>query len=68
MKTKARILGRTPINLHFRTGNTYEVVFVKNGYQTATRKLTVSGTKDKKISVTLKKRAPAKRSFFRPHR
>ena len=69
VKTKARILGRTPINLHFRTGNTYEVVFVKNGYQTATRKLTVSGTKDKKISVTLlKKRAPAKRSFFRPHR
>ncbi len=50
VKSKAHVLGRTPINLHFRTGNTYEVVFVKSGYETATRKVAVSGTKDKKIS------------------
>ena len=25
VRTKARVLGRTPINLHFKTGNTYEL-------------------------------------------
>jgi len=71
VKTKARVLGRTPINLHFKSGNTYELVFVKRGYQPATRKVAVQGTKDRKLAVTLKKRAakPAhKTSFFHPHR
>jgi serine/threonine-protein kinase len=69
VKTKARVLGRTPINLHFKSGNTYEIVFVKRGYQVATRKVAVEGTKERKIAVTLKKTPPPKkRSFFHPHR
>ena len=31
VKTKARVLGRTPIALHFKTGNTYEIVLIKRG-------------------------------------
>jgi hypothetical protein len=71
VKTKARVLGRTPIDLHFKSGNTYELVFVKRGYQPATRKVAVQGSKDRKVAVTLKKRPakPAhKASFFHPHR
>jgi serine/threonine protein kinase len=69
VKTKARVLGRTPINLHFKSGNTYEIVFVKRGYQPTTRRVAVAGTKDRKIAVKLKKRAASKRSsFFHPHR
>ncbi|HEX4403295.1 MAG TPA: serine/threonine-protein kinase [Polyangia bacterium] len=69
VKTKGQVLGRTPINLHFRTGNTYELTFVKNGYVLANRLVTVANAKDKTIAVALKKRpAPRKRSFFHPHR
>jgi len=69
VRTKARVLGRTPISLHFKTGNTYEVVLVKRGFEPATRKVSVHSTKDRKIAVTLKKRAPPKRlPFFHPHR
>jgi eukaryotic-like serine/threonine-protein kinase len=69
VRTKYRVLGRTPINLHFKTGNTYELKLVKRGYTPATRKVAVNNTKDRKIAVTLKKKsAPKRRSFFRPHR
>ena len=69
VKTKARVLGRTPINLHFKAGNTYEIVFVKRGYQPTTRRVAVAGTKDRKIAVKLKKRADVQTaSFFHPHR
>jgi serine/threonine-protein kinase len=72
VKTKARVLGRTPINLHFKAGNTYELVFVKRGYQPTTRKVAVAGTKARAIAVTLKKRPAAKpapkHTFFHPHR
>ena len=70
VRTKYRVLGRTPINLHFKTGNTYELKLVKRGYKPATRKVAVNNTKDRKIAVKLakKKPAPKKRSFFRPHR
>jgi len=68
VKTRARVLGRTPIALHFKTGNTYEVVLIKRGYQPATRKLAVHNTKDRKVAVTLKKTPPPKHSFFHPHR
>ena len=66
VKTKARVLGRTPINLHFKAGNTYEIVFVKRGYQPATRRVAVQGAKDKKIAVTLKKRPPAEEVVLPP--
>jgi hypothetical protein len=69
VKTKGQVLGRTPINLHFRTGNTYELTFVKNGYVLANRRVAVANAKDKTIALSLKKRpAPHKRSFFHPHR
>jgi hypothetical protein len=69
VRTKARVLGRTPISLHFKTGNTYEVVLIKRGFEPATRKVSVHSTKDRKIAVTLKKRPPPKRvPFFHPHR
>src|SRR5262245_25552532 len=70
VRTKARVLGRTPINLHFKTGNTYELKLVKRGYTPATRKVEVSNTKDRKVAVKLKKKPVAKKrtSFFHPHR
>ena len=58
VKTKARVLGRTPIALHFKTGNTYEIVLIKRGYEPATRKVAVHNTKDRKVAVTLKKTPP----------
>jgi hypothetical protein len=69
VRTTSRVLGRTPLNIHFRTGNTYEIAFIKAGYETATRRVVVRGTTDRKIAVSLKKRPFAKRtSFFHPHR
>ena len=68
VKTKARVLGRTPIALHFKTGNTYEIVLIKRGYEPATRKVSVHNTKDRKVAVALKKTPPPKHSFFHPHR
>jgi serine/threonine-protein kinase len=74
VRTKARVLGRTPINLHFKTGNTYELKLVKRGYTPATRKVAVNNAKDRKIAVTLKKKpkprpaAKKRTSFFHPHR
>jgi eukaryotic-like serine/threonine-protein kinase len=68
VKTKARVLGRTPIALHFKTGNTYEIVLIKSGYEPATRKVAVHSTADRKIAVALKKVPPPKHTFFHPHR
>jgi serine/threonine-protein kinase len=69
VRVSSHVLGRTPINLHFRSDNVYDIVFVKSGYQPLTKRVTVSGTKDRKLAVALKKRAPAhKKSFFHPHR
>jgi serine/threonine protein kinase len=69
VRTKARVLGRTPISLHFKTGNTYEVLLIKRGFEPATRKVSVHSTKDRKVAVILKKRAPPKKlPFFHPHR
>ena len=69
VRTKFRVLGRTPINLHFKSGNIYEIEFIKSGYTKATRKVAVRGTQNRKIAVALKKAPPPKRpSFFHPHR
>ena len=73
VKTKARVLGRTPIALHFKTGNTYEIVLVKRGYVPATRKVAIHSTADRKIAVALRRSPPprkqaTKRTFFHPHR
>ena len=72
VRVKSRVLGRTPINLHFKSDNTYDIVFVKRGYQPLTKRVSLTGSKDRKLAVALRKRpaAPAKRttSFFHPHR
>ena len=66
VRTKARVLGRTPIALHFKTGNTYEIVFIKSGYEPATRKVAVHSTADRKIAVALKKVAAAQAHLLPP--
>jgi serine/threonine protein kinase len=71
VRTKYKVLGRTPINLRFKTGNTYELQVMKRGYNPATRKVAVNNAKDRKIAVALKKKPVAKKkrtSFFHPHR
>ncbi|HVZ73912.1 MAG TPA: protein kinase [Polyangia bacterium] len=72
VRTKGQVLGRSPINLHFRAGLTYELTFVKAGFEPVSRRVAVIGTKDRKVAVALKKKKPApaarKRSFFTPHR
>jgi hypothetical protein len=70
VKTKYQVLGRTPLNLHFRTGNVYELTFVKSGYQQASRTVNVTNAKDRTVALSLKKKAaaPKKRSFLRMHR
>jgi hypothetical protein len=72
VRTKYKVLGRTPISLHFRGGNTYELMFVKQGYAQATKRVTIAGrgARDRKVAVTLKKnRSPSARpGLFRIHR
>ena len=72
VRTKYKVLGRTPISLHFRGGNTYELMFIKQGYAPATKRVTIagSGAKDRKVAVVLKKsRTPAgRKSLFHIHR
>jgi serine/threonine-protein kinase len=72
VRTKYKVLGRTPISLHFRGGNTYELMFIKQGYAQATKRVTIAGTgaKDRKVAVVLKKnRTPVGRqSVFHIHR
>jgi len=64
VRTKHKVLGRTPINLHFRGDNIYELMFIKQGYAQATRRLAISGpsAKDRRLSVVLKKSAAARRT------
>ena len=70
VRIKRRVLGRTPINLRFKTDNTYELTFVKDGYTPAKKQVTVRGTHDGKLAVSLKKKPAATglRSLFHPHR
>jgi hypothetical protein len=69
VRVKSRVLGRTPINLHFKSDNIYELTFVKRGYQPTTKLVTLRGPKDRSLAVALKKRPASKRrTFFHPHR
>jgi serine/threonine protein kinase len=72
VRVKRKVLGRTPISLHFKGGNTYELTFVKQGYAQATKRLAIGGgtNKDRKLAVVLKKnRAPGRRAnLFHIHR
>jgi len=59
-----RIFGRAPMNLRFRAGVTYELDFVKSGYVTARKRVTVTKHKQQSVRVTLKKKAVQKKGFF----
>jgi serine/threonine-protein kinase len=65
VKTKHKVLGRTPISLRFKSGNTYELTFVKRGYTSAKKRVAISGSKDRRLAVSLKKQRPQRRSIFR---
>jgi hypothetical protein len=61
-----RVFGRAPMNLRFRPGITFELTFVKKGYQPATKRFIATGRKNQTVKVTLRKKAAApKKSLFR---
>ena len=61
-----RVFGRAPMNLRFRPGITFELTFVKKGYQPATRRFIATGRKNQTVKVTLSKKAAGpKKSLFR---
>jgi serine/threonine protein kinase len=51
-----RVLGRAPMQLRFNSGITYELTFVKRGYQTTRKRYTVTTRKGQRISVVLRKK------------
>jgi serine/threonine-protein kinase len=72
VRTRYKVLGRTPISLHFKSGNTYELTFIKRGYAQTVKRVAVpaNGAKDRKVAVALKKNhvAAKRSSLFHPHR
>jgi hypothetical protein len=65
VKLGPRVLGRAPLGLRFNPGITYELTFVKSGYQTARKRFTASGRKGQTVAARLKKRpTSAKRKNF----
>jgi serine/threonine-protein kinase len=64
-----RVFGRAPMNLRFRQGITFELTFVKKGYQTTSKRFTVTGKKNQLVKATLQKKPepkkPPKKSFLR---
>jgi len=64
IRLKNRIFGRAPMSLRFRAGITYELEFVKAGYVTAKKRVTVTKRKQQTVRVTLKKKAAQKKGFF----
>jgi serine/threonine protein kinase len=64
VKLGSRVFGRAPLNLRFNPGVTYELAFVKSGYVTARKRFTVSTKTNQQLTVTLKKKAVKRKSFF----
>ncbi len=64
IRLKNRIFGRAPMNLRFRAGITYELDFVKSGYVTTRKRVTVTRRKQQSVHVTLKKKTAQKKGFF----
>jgi serine/threonine protein kinase len=68
IRTKNRVLGRTPLAIRFNPGSTYRLTFVKSGYTTTSRPVTVQAGKPGNVTVAMKKKAaaaPAAHGFFR---
>jgi len=53
VKLKSRVFGKTPIPLRFRTGITFELTFVKNGYTPTAKRFLVTKKKDQKVVAYL---------------
>jgi serine/threonine protein kinase len=67
IKLKDRVFGRSPLNLRFRPGHSYELTFVKHGYQTTSKRFKVSHRKNQRITATLavnKRSAPKKKGLL----
>jgi eukaryotic-like serine/threonine-protein kinase len=64
VKIGNRVLGRAPMNLRFNPGITYELTFVKSGYQSTRKRFTASGRKGQTVAASLKKRPASKRRNF----
>jgi serine/threonine protein kinase len=62
-----RVFGRAPMNLRFRPGITFELTFVKKGYQPTSKRITVANRKNQSVKVALKKKPapPPKKSLLR---
>jgi serine/threonine protein kinase len=65
IKLKDRVFGRSPLNLRFRPGIAYELTFVKKGYLSASKRFTVTGRKNQRVTIALKKKPAPKKSFIR---
>jgi hypothetical protein len=64
IKLRNRVFGRSPLKLRFRPGIMYELTFVKKGYQNTSKRFTVTGRKNQKVRVTLKKKSAPKKSLL----
>ncbi len=53
VKLKSRVFGKTPIPLRFKTGITFELTFVKNGFTTTSKRFLVTKKKDQKVVAYL---------------
>jgi serine/threonine-protein kinase len=53
IKLKDRVFGRSPLNLRFRPGHSYELTFVKRGYQTTSKRFNVSNRKNQKVTAVM---------------
>jgi serine/threonine protein kinase len=59
VKLGKRVFGRAPMNLRFRPGITFELTFVKKGYEPATKRFTPTAQKKQTIKAVLKRKSPA---------
>ena len=59
VKLGNRVFGRAPMNLRFRPGITFELTFVKKGYEPATKRFTPTAQKKQTIKAVLKRKSPA---------
>jgi eukaryotic-like serine/threonine-protein kinase len=64
IKLGSRVFGRAPMNLRFNRGVTYELTFVKQGFESTRKRFTASGRKGQRVAVVLKKRSATKRKGF----
>jgi hypothetical protein len=60
-----RVFGRAPMNLRFRPGITFELKFVKKGYQPASKRFSVANRKNQTVRVVLAKKPEPKKSLLR---